>query len=244
MYNIFYISLFDIMKIKEKEQAILLRKQGKTYDEIRKIISVSKSTLSLWLRSVGLAKKQKQRVTEKRLLALQRGHKKWRQMRVDRANKIIQEARADISKINKQQLFFMGVMLYWAEGSKEKEHRPGQGVYFSNSDPKMISIFLLWLRKIFLIPDERLLVDIYIHESHKSRIIEIKRYWAKETGLLLSKFDKIYFKKHTIKTNRKKIDNDYFGQIRLKVRRSTDLNRKISGWIQGIVNSCSIIQQV
>lgn len=54
-----------IQKIEEKKKAIELRKQGLSYREILEQIPVAKSSLSLWLRSVGLSKKQKQRLTEK-----------------------------------------------------------------------------------------------------------------------------------------------------------------------------------
>jgi transposase len=55
-----------LTKLKEKETAIELRKQGYSYSEILKKVPVAKSTLSLWLRSVGLAERQKQRLTEKK----------------------------------------------------------------------------------------------------------------------------------------------------------------------------------
>ena len=58
---------YSIRKIKEKEKAIILRKRGMTYSEILDVVSVAKSTLALWLQSVNLSKKQKQRITEKRL---------------------------------------------------------------------------------------------------------------------------------------------------------------------------------
>ena len=35
-----------------------LRREGMTYSEILKIIPVAKSTISLWLREVGLSKKE------------------------------------------------------------------------------------------------------------------------------------------------------------------------------------------
>jgi transposase len=54
------------VKFKEKETAIELRKQGYSYSEILKRVPVAKSTLSLWLRSVGLAERQKQRLSEKK----------------------------------------------------------------------------------------------------------------------------------------------------------------------------------
>ncbi len=60
-------------KNSQKEKAIALRRKGLSYSEILKEIPVAKSTLSLWLRSVGLAKKQKQRLTEKKRLGQLRG---------------------------------------------------------------------------------------------------------------------------------------------------------------------------
>jgi transposase len=70
------------VKVKEKEIAIELRRQGYSYSEILKRVPVAKSTLSLWLRSVGLAKQQKQRLTEKRLAALKRGWEACRKKRI------------------------------------------------------------------------------------------------------------------------------------------------------------------
>jgi hypothetical protein len=48
-----------IPKFTEKEKAIKLRKSGATYSEVLREVPVSKSTLSLWLRDVGLSKTQK-----------------------------------------------------------------------------------------------------------------------------------------------------------------------------------------
>ena len=56
-----------------KNSAIQLRKQGFTYSEILEKIPVAKSTLSLWLRRVGLTTRQKQRITKKRRQAQFRG---------------------------------------------------------------------------------------------------------------------------------------------------------------------------
>lgn len=53
-----------------KEKAINLRKRGFSYSEILEQIPVAKSTLSSWLHSIGLSKKQKQRLTEKKLASM------------------------------------------------------------------------------------------------------------------------------------------------------------------------------
>src|SRR5207247_3622548 len=48
----------------ERERAIELRRHGLSYREIRAQVPVAKSTLSLWLRQVGLANAQRQRLAD------------------------------------------------------------------------------------------------------------------------------------------------------------------------------------
>jgi len=46
---------------------------------------------------------------------------------------------------------------------------------------------------------------------------------------------RVYYKKGKINTIRKNIDNSYNGLIRIKVLKSTDLNRRIAGYIEGLI---------
>lgn len=218
-----------------KEKAISLRKQGLSYSEILKHVPVAKSTLSLWLRSVGLSKKQEQRLTEKKLAAALRGAAKKREIRIEKTNTILEKAAKDIDEISKKELFLMGVALYWAEGSKEKSHYPGSGVQFSNSDANMVRLFLKWLSEICSVPKEKISFDIYIHESNKNRTDKVIDYWSKSTGFDRKYFQHIYFKRNKIRTKRKNIGESYYGLVRVRVKTSSDLNRKIAGWINGVV---------
>lgn len=45
-------------RFKDREKALILRKQGMSYSQIKKILKVSKSTLSLWLRNYPLSKQR------------------------------------------------------------------------------------------------------------------------------------------------------------------------------------------
>ncbi len=68
MYDIKTHSLYSIMsKFNLKEKAIELRRKGFSYSEILKEILVAKSTLSIWLKEVGLSISQKQKITAKRI---------------------------------------------------------------------------------------------------------------------------------------------------------------------------------
>lgn len=229
------------MKIKEKEFAIKLRKEGKTYTQILQQVKVSKSSLSLWLRSYGLSERQHQKMTLKKLKAIQKGHEKWRKMRKERARIASENARAEISVISKQTLHIIGVVLYWAEGAKEKPYKSGQQVYFSNSDPFMIKLFIKWLYESVEVAKDRIKIDIYLHENHKNRVEEVKQYWSQVTGFSINSFGKIYFKRNKINTIRKNVGTTYYGLVRVRVAQSSDLNRQIAGWTKGIIERCEIV---
>lgn len=222
------------MKSKLKEEAIQLRKDGLSYSEILRHVPVAKSTISLWLREVGLSKPQKQRLTKKKLEAAIRGGQKRKEQRLATIKKIHEDAIKDIKKISERELWLMGIMLYWAEGGKEKEYYPGSGVNFSNSDPHMARLFLKWLLDICKIEKERIHFSLYIHENSRERMDSVLAYWLKQTGLSKKHFRSVYFKKHTIKTKRRNIGESYFGNIRIGVQASSELNRKIVGWTKGI----------
>ena len=224
------------MKFKEKQKAIKLRKEGKTYSEILAEIPIAKSTLSEWLKSVQLATPQKQRITYKRLVAAQRGADSRRNTRLRELEEHIVKGRGHVASLSARELWLIGVALYWAEGSKQKETDPSHGVIFSNSDVDMIKIFIRWLR-LMNIPESAYIFELYVHETRKAEIPMFKKWWTKQLDLPTKKIERVYFKKGNIQTNRKNIADLYHGLIRIKVKSSTILNRKINGWIHGIVAS-------
>ena len=224
-----------IKKVKEKEKAIALRKEGKTYSDILRAIPVAKSTLSIWLRSVGMAKAQKQIFTKAKRLASLRGGQAKKKQRIEKQEKIFFEAKSEIKNLSIKDFFLIGVVLYWAEGTKEKQYRPGSPTAFSNMDPKMIILFLKWLDEICKIPNNMILFEIMIHASHKERIDEVRQFWSKTTGFSVDNFSKVYLKNNKIKkTNRKNTGEKYHGVLKIMVRRSSNLVRKIAGWSDGI----------
>ncbi|EKE19907.1 MAG: hypothetical protein ACD_8C00087G0007 [uncultured bacterium] len=218
-----------IKKDKEKSEAIALRKQGFSYNEILKKIPVAKSTLSVWLKDVGIAKKQKQQLTEKRKAAQQKAAATCRNNRMESEKIIIEKARKEIDEISAKELWLIGTTLYWAEGSKQKENNVSQGVSFGNSDPKMILLFNKWLRECCDITEERFCYRIYIHKT--ANISKAKIFWGE---LLNENIEKVHLKKHNPKTIWKDSYSNYNGLLRIDITRSTDLNRKIKGWIIGI----------
>ena len=223
-----------IKKTWEKENAIALRKQGKTYSDILRAIPVAKSTLGIWLKEAKLSIPEQQKFTEEKRLASLRGGQAKKKQRIEKRSQILSNAKSDISHISTHELFLIGVTLYWAEGSKEKEYRPGSTFAFSNMDPKIIQILLVWLLSVCKIDKNMLIFNIFLHQTHMGRVDEIRRYWSRVTGFPVDRFKNVYWKINNSKTNRRNVEETYHGVLKIKVRRSSGLVRKIAGWSEGV----------
>ena len=88
-------------------------------------------------------------------------------------------------------------MLYWAEGTKSEKF---ESVDFANSDPKMILVFINFLRKIFSVNENRLRIYVYCHSNQN--VEEIKKFWSDLTSIPLTQFSKPYIKQDSQKNGR------------------------------------------
>lgn len=76
----------------------------------------------------------------------------------------------------------IGLILYWCEGSKREEDRR---VEFVNSDPRMISVFMKYLRTR-QIDEARIKARMMIHTQDDE--LECREYWKRVTLLTDSNF--------------------------------------------------------
>ncbi|MEK7505710.1 MAG: hypothetical protein AAB597_02345 [Patescibacteria group bacterium] len=229
------------MKSVLKHKAIEERRKGKSYREILERVPVTKSTLSLWLRSVGLSRRQKIRLTEKRLAASKRGGEVRHKQRIFSTQETHRISIAEIGRISKRELMLIGATIYWGEGSKAKEYYPSAGTQITNSDPSLLRITVRWLVEICKVQDEDIKYEIYVHETETSRVPEIRKYWSRELRVPIVRLNKIYFKRNKVGTNRRNKGSLYYGLVRITIRRSTSLNRRISGWILGIADNWGVV---
>lgn len=220
-----------------KKKAIALRKAGNSYNEILRTIPVAKSTLSLWLRDVGLAKLQKQKLSAKRRAAQLKGARRRHEQRLEQTKRIDEDCGKDIPTLSEHDLFLLGIALYWAEGTKQKEYNPSVCVEFANSDPAMVSLFMVWLRKIAGVDEKRICATIHLHENHLERYDQIKKFWMKTASLRAGALGKPVIKRHNPKTKRKNKGSEYQGLLSIYVRESVYLNRQIKGWIHAIIDA-------
>jgi len=219
-----------------KIRAIELRKEGKTYSEIRAEIPVAKSTLSDWLGSVGLTKPQKQRITLLKKKAQSLGAKARRDKRLREVEELLVQGIKDIGKLSKRELWLIGIALHWAEGSKQNARSPSTGIVFGNSDPKMIQVFIFWLKSFGITLDE-MVFSLYVHTSRKVEVESFKGWWGDVLSIDTERIDQICFKKGNPKTLRTNVGDLYHGLIRIRVKSSTVLNRQVNGWFNAIYSS-------
>jgi len=218
-----------------RERAIALRREGRSYREIREELSVSKSSLSLWLRHVVLTEEQRDRLVLLRRQSASKAGRTAQAARLARRAATIASAESQIpAHLSESELFVAGVVAYWSEGSKAKPWRSGEQVNFINSDPALIDLFMRWLALIG-VDLEDLTFRIAIHES--ANLDRATHCWADRVGVPASHFLKPTLKKHRPNTNRRNTGENYVGCLVIRVRRSTELNRQIEGWWRGITRA-------
>lgn len=202
-----------------KNTAISLRKEGRSYSEIKTRVPVSKSTLSNWFKNIRLSPVQRARLKQKRAEAAKRGSEKKVAQTLRAIAAIQKNSSKDVGRLSKRELWLMGVMLYWKNGYKKD---PKKGVHFSSSDPSLIRFFLKWLREVGQLKDEEIAFDIFTRAGKKGEVVD---YWSRETGFSEESFLRVYFYNN---------DLSQFGFLRIRVKASSMLARQIAGWIKGI----------
>lgn len=218
----------DALRAKARE----LRLQGLDYEEIVARLGVSKSSVSLWVRDLP----RPPWLTPERCAARtsQRMRRYWATEHPVRAARAAARraaastaAAASIGDLTDREILIAGAVAYWCEGAKNKPHRRVDRVTFANSDPELISFFLLFLDTAG-IPRSDLAFHLQIHET--ADVESAKRFWRTLTGARSEQFRKVFVKRHNPLTTRKNTGDSYHGCLRIDVMQSCGLYRQIEGW--------------
>ena len=169
-------------------QAILLRRGGKSYRDIEKILGIPRGTLCYWFRDNKWSQDIKLVLTKTsqikargnlRLMALANKTKweRWHQECRDEAEKEFPELRENT-------LFIAGLMLYWGEGDKGLKNGI---VRICNSDPEMINLFHAFLKSLG-VDNSKIVLKLTIYPDLNDR--SMKSYWSKVLNIPLQNFRK------------------------------------------------------
>ncbi|MBU4346591.1 MAG: hypothetical protein KKH29_04610 [Candidatus Omnitrophica bacterium] len=134
------------------------------------------------------------------------------------------EIKSNLSIIE-EKLKIAGIMLYWAEGTLI-----GSTVDFANSNPKIIKIFLKFLREVCGICEERL--KIYLYGYSFQDIEESKAYWHNITKVPLCQFTKPYIREGNSNLSNRKLPYGLI-HVRYNDKRLLEL---IKNWIDEYIN--------
>ncbi len=218
---------------KEKPRAIVLRKQGKSYGDITKELGISKSTLSNWLKNVPYTPSNE--VLER----IKNGQGKYglrkRQMRIDEITRLSLEGIEEIGQLSKRDLWMLGLGLWIGEGSKTIEQ-----IRLVNSDPKVIGIFVQWLREICELKDENITLAMHIYPDSDESVSKL--YWMEITKLPEKQFRKTQIDKRLDK-KQAKLGKLPHGTLHVTVvsngnqNKGVRLYRRMMGWVAGITQN-------
>ena len=176
-------------KFREKEKAIRLRKLGKSYREIKLALSVSKGTLSSWLKNYPLPPDKIRALRDNSARRIEHYRATRTQKRLSQLDIIYHEQRRKILPISQNALLIGGLCLYWGEGGKSTLPRQ---IAFSNTDPAMAKFFIFWLKKIFNIEKNK--IHIRMHFYNDMEIHKETRYWSDMLKIPVKQFAKPYIK--------------------------------------------------
>lgn len=191
-----------------KPKVINLRKSGKTYGEIIKVIgqSIPKSTLSDWCRNIYLNSKQRKKIEKKVKDNCAKGMAvAWvvnKERRQKYLNSIV-ERNKHLSKIlkNKDVCKVALSMLYLGEGTKGLTRG---SLRVGNSDPFVIDLFLNLMRKCYKIDEKKFRCTVLCRADQN--IKKLETYWSDITKIPLSQFYKARIDPRTIGKPTKKLD--------------------------------------
>ena len=167
-------------KVKERLRARELRAQSWTLQDIATELGVSKSSASLWVRDVEFVPNPRR--------TRHIGPRKPSSLHVRKLAEIErcrQEGIERIGELSEREFFVLGLALYAGEGSKTSDK-----IYFANSDPRLILLFVTWLRRFFPVDESRLRVKLYLHEGLD--LDAAKEFWSMLTEIPISQFGKPY----------------------------------------------------
>ncbi len=179
-----------------KNRARRMRARGYSIKEVAVCCAVSPSTVLAWVRDVELGLAAMRRIERRRELGRIHSAQYFARRAVAEDKVAKAAAKALVDSMKKRAHLLLLVALWWCEGSKDLS----KGIEFTNADPAAVKLFLKAMRRIFVISESRLRVQLQLHEYHD--VSAEVAYWSQVTRIPPQQFNKPYIKPHTGKRKR------------------------------------------
>jgi transcriptional regulator with XRE-family HTH domain len=215
------------MKTAERRQARLLRRRdGCSVKEIARLLGVSRSSVSLWVRDIELTPQQHATLQE-RNPAYNAQRNGWA-ANVERGRnrrRAYQEHGRELAR-GATPLHLAGCMLYWAEGGRSRND-----VRFTNSDPEMVRLFVSFLRQSMGVLPQNILITCNLFADHEQRQREIEQFWLAWLSLPAASLRTSVINRYSRYSKKKRRNKLAYGTCRVVVH-STEIVQMIYGSIQ------------
>ena len=217
------------MKTEARAEARRLRRQeGRSIKEIARVLGVSRSSVSLWVRDVPLTNTQREALrlrnpiynAQLRGSAANAAHARRRRLQYQLEGR----RRARLGDAT----YAAGCMLYWAEGDKANH-----AVRLANSDPALVRFFADFLRTRFDVDDSMIRVTCNLYADHERRQRQIEDFWLDVIGVPRSALCRSIVNRYSKYSQKKRKNRLPYGTCRLAVHRVAIL-QTIFGSIQEI----------
>jgi Homeodomain-like domain len=167
------------VKREEREIARRLRAEyGLPVKEIARRIGVSVSSVSIWVRDVPLTPAQQAALDARN--PVRSGQRRGTANNSRRCRAVRQAAQEHGRQLARshEPLHVQGCMLYWAEGSKQRN-----SVTLSNADAGLLEVFLRFLRDCYGVADDRVKLSVNCFLENGLSIEEIQDWWLERLKL-------------------------------------------------------------
>ena len=193
--------------------------------EIARLVGVSVSSVSYWVRDVPLTDQQRAELL-RRMSANGRAAAAAGRSRAARDVRRSYQLDGACKAERRVPLHVAGCMLYWAEGSKGRNT-----VQFVNSDPAMVRYFVEFLRRCYAVPDTAFRIGCNLFADHVERQHEIEQFWLDTLGLPATCLRKSTVNVYSKYSQKKRQNRLPYGTTRVCVH-STRIVQSIYGSIQ------------
>ena len=168
---------------KSKHQARILRKKGRSINEICRRLNRSKGLVWYWVHDIILSNRQKLELKGRANKAQKCGTKKIIQNRKDRWKIFCHKAETQYKVLSHNPNFMLGLGLYIGEGIKNSDNVAG----FSNSNPSVI-VKALEFFSLIKVPKEKIKASIHLHRQQN--IKKAEKFWSRYLKIPQSRFNK------------------------------------------------------
>lgn len=175
----------------KKKHAVEMRLEGMSYSQIKAILGVSKSTLSIWLEKYPLSDKRIRELRDWNSIRIEKSRKTKLKKRENKLNDVYLEMSKKIGSLTERDIFIAGLFLYWGEGTKSARDI----VAFTNTDPGMIKIFIKWLGYMGI---KISLLKVKLHLYSDMNIKKETTFWSNTLHISPKNFRKPYIKESKI----------------------------------------------